>query len=118
MPKRTLILLSLLSIASASPAQRSGYGKLTGEFTIAGKELLDPPPGQKNDRLALFLGGESAKRAYQAMPGRAIKEDACEEGLRVKTAGGLACWHDAAMVYQCSVGILLSTGQTRRVDVC
>ena len=60
------------------------YAKLTGEFIITGKEVIDPPPGQKLDRLGLFLEGESAKRTYEAMKVKPTNDDVCEEGMRSK----------------------------------
>jgi hypothetical protein len=63
--QKLIIAVALLASATTSPAQPSSYSKLTGQFAITGKDAVGPPPGQKLDRLGLFLTGESAKRSYE-----------------------------------------------------
>lgn len=108
--------LTSLVLGGAALAQANGYAKIVAQFQIIGKDALDPPPGQKKDRVALFLSGDAAKQIYQAMPVRAINSP-CEEGMKQKTAGGLECWENHGG-YQCRVAILLKTGQTSLIGVC
>jgi hypothetical protein len=101
---------------AAALAQTNGYAKIGAQFQIIGKDALDPPPGQKKDRVALFLSGDGAKQIYQAMPARAIKSP-CEEGMKLKTSGGMECWENHGD-YQCRVAILLKSGQTSLIGAC
>jgi hypothetical protein len=107
---------SLLMIGAAALAQTNGYANIGARFQIIGKDAVDPPPGQKKDRVALFLSGDSAKQIYQAMPVHAV-ESPCEDGSKQKTSGGLECWEKRGD-YSCRVAILLKSGQTRLIGVC
>jgi hypothetical protein len=109
------IAFAVLS-GDAALGQVNGYAKIGAQFQIIGKDALDPPPGQTKDRVALFLSGDGAKKIYDAMPVRAVK-DVCEEGLKMKTSGGLECW-ELRGDHECRVAILLKSGQTRAIGVC
>jgi len=115
---KTMKFLIGAAIPAVLLAQSSQFANLTGQFAIMGKDAIDPPPHRKSDRLGLFLTGDSAKRTYGAMTVRPIRADACEKGLRLKTAGGLVCADHGGNNYTCSVAILLSSGQTRSIAVC
>ena len=114
---RSMIALTVLLLAFAACARPTVYSSLTGEFVITGEETLDPPPGQTNDRVGLFLSGDSAKQVYDAMTVNAAA-DACEEGMRRKAAGGLVCTLDRSGGHSCSVEILLTSGETKPIGVC
>jgi len=116
--QKLIIAAALLASSVTSPAQPGSYSKLTGEFVITGKDVIDPPAGQKPDRLGLFLEGESAKRTYEAMKAKPTNGDVCEEGMRLKQAGGLTCARYKDGTYSCSVAILLGSGETRPIDAC
>ena len=115
---KAMITIGMLTSSTILLAQASPYSNLTGQFTITGKDALDPPPGQKRDRLGLFLTGDSAKRTYNAMTATPINGYACEDGLRLKKAGGLVCASHRGKNYTCSVAIVLATGQTKPIGTC
>ena len=77
---RSMIALTVLLLAFAACARPTVYSSLTGEFVITGEETLDPPPGQTNDRVGLFLSGDSAKQVYDAMTVNAAADGRRPEG--------------------------------------
>jgi hypothetical protein len=109
---------SVLLIGAAALAQTNGYAKIAAQFQIIGKDAVDPPPGQTKDRVALFLTGDGAKQIYQSMPTRETKAGQCEEGLKLKSSGGLICASHSNGTYSCSVAILLKSGETRPSGGC
>jgi hypothetical protein len=116
--QKAVISMAALLVAVASLAQSSGFAKISAQFMITGEDALDPPPDQIRDRVALFLTGEGAKAIYDALPIVPVKAEACEEGLLLKTSGGLVCAHYSNGSYSCSVAILLESGETRPLGTC
>lgn len=104
--------------APAAFAQASGYEKITGEFVISGQDVTDPPEGQPKDRVGFSLTGRTASRIYKSMPAKPVSGDACEVGMKTKSAGGLLCASHADGSFTCSVAILLKSGQTRPSGAC
>lgn len=115
MPLAAFVVFTLAS--GQASAQSDAYTDIRAQFAITGKDT-DPPPGQKKDRLALFLSGKGAKKIYDALPVASVNADACEEGLKLKTSGGLICASHADGAYACSVAILLKSGETRSAGSC
>jgi hypothetical protein len=118
MQKKAVVFALALLVAAVALAQSSGYTKIGAQFMITGKDLVDPPPGQKKDRLALFLTGDGAKAIYDALPTAPVGGGACEEGLELKRSGGLICANHGGRSYSCSVAILLKSGETRPLGSC
>lgn len=112
-----LVAIACLTAIGALGASE-GFKKLTGSYMIASKNLIDPAPGEKKDRVALFLEGDAARDIYNQMPGPARK-NACSSDLRTKSSGGLICSKDLSRNdYQCTVGVILKTGAVVDVSVC
>lgn len=101
----------------AAFGQANGYAKIDAQFQIIGKDAIDPPPGQKKDRVALFLEGAGAKKIYTSMPASSATKDVCEQGGKVKKSGALECWESHGE-YTCRVAILLDSGQSRPIEGC
>ena len=114
---KALTFLALISCSTAALAQDDGYSKLTGNMTITSKDYSDPPAGQMKDRVGFVLIGPNAKRMYDAMKVKATK-DACEEGMRTKTAGPLDCTRSRDGSYTCMFAIMLTNGQSRPFGEC
>lgn len=114
----SIIAIVLVANLMTAPTHADPYSRLTGDFAIIGEDAIDPPPGQKQDRLGIFLDGDSAKRTYEAMKVKPTNDQVCEEGMLEKRAGGLVCDRYADGTYSCSVAIMLTTGETRSVDGC
>jgi hypothetical protein len=113
---RSALFLAAVLTAAASGLKAQEFKPITGQYGIASKTILDPPPGEKKDRVLLFIHGSGARDVYEAMPGRG-RNDACGGGL-LKSAGGLACSKSTDGNYQCSLGVLLATGATVQGSVC
>lgn len=113
---KALAALALLSVATAAIAQDEDT-KLSGSLTITSKNWEDPPPGEKKDRVAFFLTGAAAKRVYDGMAAKTDRQ-ACEDGMRTKTAGNLQCSRDSDGEYICMFAIMLSNGQSKPYGSC
>jgi hypothetical protein len=99
-----------LSLSTYALAQ--DYKKIDAEYAITSKTIVDPPPGEKKDRVLIFIKGLGARDIYEGIPG-AGKKSACSEGTLIKSAGDLECMKNVnAGSYVCGVGILLQTGAT------
>lgn len=92
------------------------YAPLSAEYTITGKNLLDPSPEDKKDRIAIYIDGEGARQLYKAM---LVPEHSqvCSP-LLAKTAGGLECSGNDKDGYVCAVAIMLDDGTTTGAFVC
>lgn len=118
MAKRTIaagVLVAALGLGSAAAAL--DVKPLAGSYAIGSATLVDPPPGEKKDRLLLYLDGDAAREVYEAMPAPA-RADACDPDLRTKSAGALECSLSKAGEYTCAVGILLEQGTTVKASTC
>lgn len=63
---------------------------LRGDMLLAGKTLVDPPPGEPKDSHAyLTITGPAAMRMYRAMKAREEKDE-CQDG-KIKHAGSFSC---------------------------
>lgn len=93
------------------------FKPLEGEYAIGSKTILDPPPGEKKDRLFLYLQGKAAEDTFNAMPQR-VSAKVCGEDQVMKQAGGLQCLRTKENAYYCSVGILLDSGRSVTGSVC
>jgi hypothetical protein len=116
--RKVVISLMALCHFSTALAQPSGYANFTGKFIISGEDAIDPPLKQPKDRVAFLLAGDAAEKIYKALPAAPSNEDVCEEGMKMKRSGGLTCISHGGKSYECSVAILLKSGQTRPFGAC
>jgi hypothetical protein len=110
----TPVFVAAISLGSPSMAQDS---RSLRQYAISSKTLLDPPTDEKKDRVLLSIHGPGAKEIFDTMASPA-RMDECSGDLQTKSAGGLECSRSAAGVYQCTVGVLLTTGATIKGRVC
>ena len=98
------LLLAAVAIPAAS---QDSEKQLTGTYAIAGKEAVDPPPGQPNDtHLQLFLTGNAARDLYNAMKVKATPDECTGHNARSKFDGGIACtMQEGGKEYECSLAI-------------
>jgi hypothetical protein len=116
--KRRVAAVAVALTVVVAAAATGGFVEIDAQYAIIGPVAVDPPPDQRKDRVALFLSGDGARAIYDSMP--SMPEDAsdCEEGLKLKTSGGLICGNHDGNSYSCSVAILLRSGATRPMSSC
>jgi hypothetical protein len=118
MMKRLLTFsFAVIAIALGPSLMAQDFKKLEGQYAISSKTLLDPPTDEKKDRVLLSIHGLGAKELFDTMASPA-KKDKCSGDLQTKSAGGLECSKSAGGTYQCTVGVLLTTGTTVKGRVC
>ena len=84
------VLLVALAV-TASPASAQDSSPLRGQWFIAGKTPIDPPPNEpKSSHAYLTISGPAALRMYRAMRAREEPNE-CETGQKLKRAGALSC---------------------------
>ena len=108
----------VLALGLAGAAGAEDYKPLEAQYKIGSRTVLDPPAGEKKDRVYLWLSGEGAKAMYEAMPGKALKDYCGEDGASAKQAGGLLCTKSRDGEASCSVAITLDRGRTAPGSVC
>ena len=116
-----LVAACLLLAAVAIPASpQDGAKQLTGTYAIAGKEAIDPPPGQPEDtHLQLFLEGAAARDLYHAMKVEATPDECTGPDARSKFQGGIACtMHAGGRDYECSLAIDIAGQKLDPVYAC
>lgn len=115
---RTLALaIVAVTVLSGPGAAEPVFQPLAGEYAIASKTLIDPPPEEKKDRALFFIEGDAAREMFAAMPAPP-RRDRCEPDSVTKIAGGLLCSMTSAGDYLCSFGLLLASGAVTRGSVC
>lgn len=111
-----VFILFLVSIFTSNAF--SAYRPLKGSYAVTSKNLVDPAPREKKDRIVFFLEGKSALDMYSGMAGKEEK-DACSEDLLTKRSGGLTCSKEVGKeVYTCTFGIMLKGGFIVNSEVC
>ena len=115
----TKVVAAVMAVALAGGASAASdeLKPLEAHNRIASRTILDPPPDEKKDRVAIHIGGRGAREIFDAMP--AAARMACgDESLRAKTAGGLVCVRSQDGETDCSVAITLDQGRTAAASVC
>ncbi|TRX75987.1 hypothetical protein [Pseudomonas mangiferae] len=115
------LLVSATSIARDDLEHAPDYQPLSGVYKLYGGELSDPvPPTRKDQKLAIGIEGEDARRLFEAI-GPDIR-DACTEGtgirVRARRSSQFECirWEDGQ--YRCSLGIDLNSGKPIPGSTC
>ena len=111
------VLLATIAVPAASQEEARA---LTGTYAIAGKEAIDPPPGQPTDtHLQLFLTGDSARELYQAMKVKEVPDECIGHQARSKFQGGIACTkHAGGKEYECSLAIDIKAQTLDAIYAC
>jgi hypothetical protein len=111
------VLLAALAIPAAS---QDNTKKLTGSYAIAGRDAVDPPPGQPKDtHLQLFLTGGAARDLYNALKVKAVADECLGDGARSKFQGAIACTMQAGgKQYECSLAIDLRQQKLESAYAC
>lgn len=114
-----IVWMACITTVSAFASDTSdGYKKLSGSYAVSSKNLIDPAPGEKKDRMVFFLEGDAAMDMYNKISGPAIK-DPCSEELTTKTSGGLTCSKEVGTnVYTCTFGVMFKSGLLIKAKVC
>ncbi|PRC93460.1 hypothetical protein [Solimicrobium silvestre] len=87
-------------------------------YAISSKTIIDPAPGEKKDRVLLFLTGTGAKEIYDSIL-NPPKSSQCGPNLVVKSANNLECIKDTKTgTYQCRIGVMLDSGKTVKGGAC
>jgi hypothetical protein len=113
----SLLLLALVALPAGS---QDSTRTLTGSYAIAGKEAVDPPPGQPNDtHLQLFLTGRAAKDLYNALKVKATPDECTGHNARSKFQGGIACtMQEGGKEYECSFAVDLKNQKLDAIYDC
>lgn len=101
------IVVVLLLAITAFPLHAQQFKQLTGEYSIGGKTVVDPPPGEpRATHLYFALIGNTARDLYNSM-GVAATSDACgDPGALLKSVGDMQCTRTAdGNSYQCNFAI-------------
>jgi len=114
---RLLMIAAAGVFWSGSGEAENVFRPLAGQYAIASKSLVDPPPDEVKDRAIFFIEGEPARAMFDAMTASA-RRDACNPAALTKTAGMLACSRTPGEGHLCTFGLSLVTGQPTLGRVC
>ena len=98
------IALFAVWIVSSNSVVAADFRKIDGDYTIA------TPDGGKELEFGLIVTGDAAKRLYDGLAVKAIK-DLCTGGRRKDHPTGMQCIKDGNE-FTCSLGYKLKSGQT------
>jgi len=102
-----IALWPIIALLMTTPVSAQQYKNLSGEYSIAGQTIIDPPPNEPTDTHLYFaLTGNAARDLYNAMKATA-RADACgEPGGLLKSIGAMQCTRaPGGKSYQCSFAI-------------
>jgi hypothetical protein len=121
-----MTLLILCAAVACAPRAEGQYaregGPLEGRYIMTSETPVDPPPGEKIDRIGIEISGNAARTIFDAMAVE-TKEEPCGSGV-LKKAGHLECskvLNESGQPngeYYCHVGVLLDTGQSASAFAC
>lgn len=120
--QKIIALLLISAISAYALAHSDAFAKLEAEYSITTKDIIEPLPEDRRDRVVLSITGTSAKDIFAAMPVMA-RQMSCGGTKNAavpptKVAGGLECTGDEIKGYVCTVAIMLDSGKTTRGYVC
>jgi hypothetical protein len=120
--KEVIGAIAIASVSAYALAQSGAFSKLEGEYSVTTKDIVDPVPEDRRDRVVLSITGKSAKEIFDAMPAQALRVS-CDGAKNnavppTKKAGGMECTGNEAKGYVCTVAIMLDSGKTTRGYVC
>jgi hypothetical protein len=115
---RSILVVSFTLIALMTRAD--GLKELGGIFSASYGFFVDGSADGDSadpaDSVRFYFEGDAARNIYNAMPQKA--EVPCGSDPLLKYAGGLICGKHEDGQYDCSVGIVLKTGETTAAVVC
>lgn len=120
--KQAIGAIAAASVSAYALAQSGAFSRLEGEYSITTKDIVDPLPADRRDRVVLSITGKGAKEIFDAMPAQALRVSC--DGRKddtlppTKKAGGMECTGDSSTGYVCTVSIMLDSGRTARGYVC
>jgi hypothetical protein len=114
---RIAVIFFLLAITPLVDAQ--DYNALSGEYSIAGKTLIDPPDDEAHDSHMRFaLTGAAARDLYRAMKVVA-RADICEPKKLIKVIGGMQCTSAAGgKTFECDFAIDIANQRIEGAVAC
>lgn len=115
--RNAVVAVLAMVVGVVAAAQAMDTRPLSGTYVIGSATLVDPPPGERKDRVLFYIDGAAAKEIYDAMEAGA-RPSVCDPSLRSKTAGTLECSRSAGGEYECSVGVSLTSGTSVKASVC
>ncbi|MGZ0018272.1 hypothetical protein [Nitrosomonas sp. wSCUT-2] len=116
--KRSVITVLLL--LAALPVAAWQYQSLSGQYRIAGKTVIDPPPSEAKDtHLHLTLSGAAARDLYNAMKVAPKPDECAGNGATIKTVGAMQCLRsEDGKEYECSFAIDIANQTIMGASVC
>ena len=116
---RKVFVILMLGFASIS-ISASSNNQLTGSFWIGGKTIIDPPNNEPIDtHLRVYLTGASAKRLFQAMKVKPVRDVCLDDGSLSKFIGGTQCTlHQGGKQFSCSFAINIESQRIELSSVC
>lgn len=114
---RQLIVVLAVFLTEASASE---YQPLTGNYTIAGKTLYDPPSHEAKDTHIYFsLEGKAARDLYVSMKVKAVRDQCEDDGSMSKRIGEMQCTRsEGGKSYRCWFGIDIKTQRVVNGVVC
>jgi hypothetical protein len=114
------LLLAVLLPWQSSVAETITEAPLRGTYFLAGKTLVDPPPGESRDsHLYMELTGNGARDLYARMKTRPMEDPCGNRGDTLKTLGAIQCGRDArGKDYRCWLGIDMAGQRVVNGRVC
>ena len=113
-------IVTLLLLFAALPVAAWQYKILSGQYHIAGKTVIDPPPSEAKDtHFHLSLSGAAARDLYNVMK-VTPKADICiADGAMVKTIGEMQCLRfKDGKKFQCSFAIDIANQKITGASAC
>ena len=116
--KRSIITILLL--LAVLPVAAWQYKSLSGQYRIAGKTVVDPPPSEAKDtHLHLALSGAAARDLYNAMKVAPKPDECAGNGAMIKTVGDMQCLRsEDGKDFQCSFAIDIANQKITGASVC
>ena len=106
-----------LTLSCAGFADAQEFRPLTGRYALTSANMVDPTPGEKSDRVVVFIEGSAAEQMYMGMLQKPAKDRCVGDGLS-KKSGNLVCSKLDSGKHFCTFGVGLKDGQIRNGRVC
>ena len=108
-------LMSAFAIAGLAIGQE--FRPLAGRYALTTSNMVDSIPGEKPDRVIVFVEGKAAEDIFKGMAQKPTK-DRCASDIVSKMAGNLVCSKLDAGKFFCSFGVSLHDGRILNGRTC